>query len=314
MNWSSLPPLTALRALAAYAETGSMAEAGARLNVSHAAISQQIRQLEERLGVTLLDRKGGPGALTAEGRTLARTTLDGFADIVRLVEELTGRDADRPVQISTTPAFASGWMMPRLARFRQKHPGISLMIDPSPELRDLAPGGLDMAVRYGSGVWPGLEAELIVETPIVIVAAPELVGDTVYDSPAELTKFHWLQELGTNEASDYLAHFGTVLDQARGLTSLPGNLMADAARAGQGIAVTAGAFVEQDLASGRLRLLFEDRRKKGYFLVTRPGVQRSGARALYRWLRSEGRAYAEQRETSGGLGLAETAEGADGTA
>ncbi|WP_375175770.1 LysR family transcriptional regulator [Pseudooceanicola sp.] len=287
MEWNTLPPLTALRAFAAYADTGAMAEAGARLNVSHAAISQQIRALEDHLGLTLLDRQRGAGALTPDGRALADAALGGFADIADLCAELTGRNADRPVQISTTPSFAAAWLMPRLATFRARHPQISLMIDPSPELRSLQPGGMDMAVRYGTGKWQGLDAQLVVETPIVIAAAPSLIGDQDYFTPAELTKFHWLQELGTNEASEYLARFGAVLDKARGLTSLPGNLMIEAARAGQGIMVSAGSFVAADVAAGRLRILFEDDRKKGYFLIHRPGTLRPTARALYQWILSE---------------------------
>ena len=115
MDWTALPPLTALRALAAYADTGSMAEAGARLNVSHAAISQQIRALEENLGVALLDRQARSGALTPEGRALAEAALTGFADMASLAAELSGRDEERPIQISTTPSFASYWLMPSLA-------------------------------------------------------------------------------------------------------------------------------------------------------------------------------------------------------
>jgi LysR family glycine cleavage system transcriptional activator len=287
MDWSDLPPLTALRALAAYADTGSMARAGAQLNVSHAAISQQIRGLEDRMGLTLLDRHGPAAGLTAEGQILAQTALDSFANIARLNAELMGRDADRPVQISTTPSFASSWLMPRLAGFRQKHPEVSLMIDPTPELRPLEPGGLDMAVRYGAGDWPGCQSELIVQTPIVVVASRDLVGDGAFSQVAQLAKYPWLQELGTNEATDYLARFGTVPGAGQGLTSLPGNLMIDAARQGQGVAVVARAFVEPDITAGRLRQLFLDDETKGYFLVTRPGVQRPAARKLHSWLRRE---------------------------
>jgi len=283
----TMPPLTALRAFSALVETGSMSAAGARLNVSHAAVSQQVKALETHLGLTLLDRAGGPGALTPEGREMAEAVLAGFDRIGRTVAELTGADADRPVQVSTTPGFASTWLLPRLADFRAQHPGLSLMIDPTPELRPLVPGGLDIAVRYGDGAWPGLRAELMLETPIVIVAAPSLVGDRTFDSPADLTGYHWLQEVGTSEASEYLAIHGAVLDRARGLTSLPGNMMIEAARAGQGVAVTAGAFAEADVMAGRLRLLFEDRRKKGYHIVTREGVMRPAARLFYRWLRAQ---------------------------
>lgn len=289
MDWSALPPLTALRALAAYADTGSMAQAGARLNVSHAAISQQIKGLEDRMGLSLINRQKGGGALTPEGHALAETVLDGFAAIARLSSELTGQDAERPIQISTTPTFASAWLMPRLAAFRQKYPDLSLMVDPSPELREIKPGGLDMALRYGSGSWPGLEAELIVETSIAIVASPSLVGTATFETPGDLTQFHWLQELGTSEASDFLERYGAVLNKSKGLTSMPGNLVVEAARAGQGVGVSARAFVEADIKAGRLRLLFEDTRKKGYYLVYRPGVMRPSARAFYRWLIAESR-------------------------
>ncbi|MCA0919001.1 LysR family transcriptional regulator [Pseudooceanicola nanhaiensis] len=296
MDWLSLPPLTALRAFAAFAEAGTMSGAGAALNVSHAAISQQIRALEEHMGLPLLDREAGRGALTPAGSTLALALAEGFDTIGRTVSALTGADAERPLQITTTPAFASGWLMPRLADFRARHPGVSLMLDPSPELKRIEPGGIDLGVRYGSGTWPGLEAELLVESSIAIVAAPELVGQGAYDAPAQLTAFHWLQELGTSEASDFLEEHGAALDRSKGVTSAPGNLMIEAARNGQGIAVVGRAFVEADIAAGRLRLLFEDRRKKGYYLVTRPGVARPPVRDFTRWLKAQARAQTRRAE------------------
>lgn len=286
MDWSGLPPLTALRALAAYADAGSMAGAGQRLNVSHAAISQQIKALEERIGHPLLDRSGS-GLFTPAGQALANRTLTSLADIAALCAELTGRDADRPLHISTTPSFASAWLMPRLARLREKHPELSLMVDPTPEVRSFAPGGIDMAIRYGTGTWHGLEADLLIETRIAIVAAPSLVGTDTFASPADLTDFHWLQELGTNETSEYLALHGAEVSKAKGLTSLPGNMMLDAARAGQGIGVTARAWVDADIEAGRLRLLFQGEKHKGYYLVRRPGVMRPSAKLFHRWLLSE---------------------------
>ena len=94
-DWLALPPLTALRAFSALADTGATVAAGARLNVSHAAISQQVKQLESHLGVALVDRSGRQLALTAEGRQLADALHLGFGTIGRAVEALTGADADR---------------------------------------------------------------------------------------------------------------------------------------------------------------------------------------------------------------------------
>src|SRR6056297_1364065 len=272
MDWQALPPLTALRAFAALAETGGTAAAGARLNVSHAAVSQQVKQLEAHLGVALVDRTGRQLRLTAEGRDLADALSLGFGAIARAVETLTGADADRPLQISTTPSFAAHWLMPCLSAFRQAHPQIDLMIDPTPRLIALEPGGIDIALRYGAGHWPGLESELLFRSPIVAVAAPQLVEGKRIECPADLADLPWLQEFGTNEASDWLRRRGVVKERAAGLMQ-----------------VTVREWVRQDIAAGRLRLLFEEDGDSGYHIVTRPGVLRAPAKAFVTWLRRQAR-------------------------
>lgn len=298
MDWHTLPSLTALRAFAALAETGSTAAAGARLNVSHAAVSQQVRQLEAHLGVALVDRSGRQSRLTAEGRVLADALNLGFGAIARAVEALTGADAERPLQISTTPSFAAHWLMPCLSEFRQAHPQIDLMIDPTPRLVEMEPGGIDIAVRYGTGHWPGLEAELLFRSPIVAVAAPHLVEDKRIECPADLADLPWLQEFGTNEASDWLRRRGVVKERAAGLVQVPGNLLLDGLRNGQGVAVTVREWVRQDITSGRLRLLFEDQEEAGYHVVTRPGVLRPPAKAFVTWLRRQARKTVPLKELS----------------
>lgn len=293
MEWRDLPPLGALRAFAAFADKGSVGAAGAALNVSHAAVSQQLRALEAHLGVPLIDRAMRPPRLTPDGARLAEATRRGFDDIARAVAALTGAEAGRPLQLSVTPAFAANWLMPRLARFRERHPGVDLMVNPTPALVPLEPGGIDLAIRYGAGGWPGLSAEPLIETPMVVVAAPALTGPADNATPAELARLPWLQELGTSEATDWLARQGVAPVPGAGLTQLPGNLMLDAVRDGQGVAVTARLFVEGDIRAGRLRLLFEEPEARAYHLVTRPGALRPPARAFARWLRREAAAQAE---------------------
>ena len=280
-SWRSLPPLAALRAFAAFVDTGSVTRAGAELNVSHAAVSQQLRALETHLGLALFDRGGRELALTAEGRLLAEATTAGFDGIAKVVEVLTGTQAGRPLQVTTTPSFAAGWLMPRLADFRAHHPEIDLAIDPSGGLRTLGPGGYDVALRFGDGTWPGCDSRLLVRSRAVVVAAPSLVGNTPIAEMAALARFPWMQELGTNEASAFLQARG--LTQSAGITSLPGNMMIDAARNGQGIAVTARAIVDADIAAGRLLLLFEDDKDTGYYVVTPKGTLRPAAQAFVRW-------------------------------
>jgi LysR family glycine cleavage system transcriptional activator len=287
MDWLSLPPLSALRAFAAFAETGSAVQAGARLNVSHAAVSQQIRALETHTGLSLVNRGGRSLALTAEGRQLADALTEGFGTISRTLQALTGADAARPLQVSTTQVFATTWLMPRLPYFQQQHPGIDLMINPSVELCDPAPGGIDVALRFGEGDWPGLAAELLVPTNIVVTAAPALVGDCDVTEPADLLRFPWLQELGTSESMDWLRKHGVTEGRAKSVTHLPGNLMLEGARAGQGVISTTMSAVQADVRAGRLRVLFRDAGETGYHIVTRPEGLRPPARALVTWLRRQ---------------------------
>lgn len=287
MEWLNLPPLTALRAFSALAETGSASGAGAALNVSHAAISQQIKSLEGHMGLSLVQRGGRRLELTAEGAQLAEALKLGFGSIARCVEALTGADADRPLQISTTPGFAAQWLMPRMLDFRQKHPDVDLMINPTPENVALEPGGIDIALRHGSGHWPGLDAALLFHSPLVVVAAPSLVGDREVTKPEDLLDLPWLQEFGTTESTNWFKRKGVASVRAAGVTQVPGNLLLEGVRQGQGVSLTVRQWVEDDIAAGRLRLLFEESETAGYYIVTRPGVLRPPAKAFAKWLRKQ---------------------------
>ena len=296
MNWQALPPLPALRAFGAFVDTGSLVQAGAALNVSHAAISQQLRQLEQHLNVTLFDRSGRKLELTAAGHDLADATRVGFQKIIDATDALTGADAARPLHVSTTATFAASWLMPRLGAFRQQQPDIDIMIDPSPELVGLAPGGVDVAIRHGTGNWPGLDSTPLLLSPLVLVGSPDLIGARMVDAPADLAEAPWLEEFGTSEASRWLEMHGVTPGRARSMIRLPGNLMLDAARNGQGVAVVVRAFVEADLKAGRLVELFrQETENSGYYIVTRPGVHRAPLQAFLRWLRRQ--RAAEQKDT-----------------
>lgn len=288
MSLRDLPPLSALRAFSALAETRSMSAAGDLLNVSHAAISQQVRGLEARLGLKLVTRDGRGVALTAQGAELAGVLRDSFQAMSEIIATLTGADADRPLQVSTTSMFAASWLMPRIADFRHLHPDIDLMLNPTAQLVDLSPGGIDIAIRYGNGNWPGLDVELLMPTQILIVASRSLVGDRVIDHPSQLLDYPWLQELGTNESKNWLARHGVTQGRIKGLTEVPGNLMHDGLRSGQGVVATIRAFIEPDIAQGAIRVLFEEEDAgHGYYLVTRPGLLRPSAQLFAKWLRRQ---------------------------
>lgn len=290
MEWRDMPPLAGLRAFSAFAEAGNVIAAGVALGVSHAAISQQLRSLEAHLGVALLDRSGRALVLTPQGVQLAAAVRHGFEAISDAVTQITGANNDRPLHISATPTFAASWLMPRLPKFRAQHPEVDLMLDPTAELVTLSPDGIDLAIRYGAGDWAGVETKLLVRSPIVVVAAPSLVGTGAMPDLAALAEMPWLEEFGRSEADNWLIRHGLHRDVRKGLTRVPGNLLLDGARDGQGVAITTRVFVERDIAAGRLCVVFDEgETEMGYHTVTRPGVMRPVLKAFVTWLRREAR-------------------------
>lgn len=286
MHWQSLPPLSALRAFAAFAETGSFSRAGAALNVSHAAVSQQVRALEERLGVLRVVRGGARGRLTPEGERLAQVLTAAFTTVAQAVDDLTSAEGGRPLQVTTTSAFATSWLMPRLSEFRHLHPEVELMLNPTSQLVDLAPGGVDVAIRFGAGTWRGLDARLLTPTSMVLVGAVSLLADRVIRTPRDILELPWLQELGTSEMSNWLRDHGVIAPRKESIIHLPGHLVIEGLRNGDGVSLASRVVVERELASGQLVALFEDAEPGlGYYIVTRPGVMRKPLRTFVSWLR-----------------------------
>ncbi|MFP6742309.1 MAG: LysR family transcriptional regulator [Alphaproteobacteria bacterium] len=287
MTIADLPSLNSLRAFAMVVETGSYTRAGAALNVSHAAVNQQVKALESRLGVTLVVRQGRGIALTDEGARLARDLAAGFATIQRGVEALTGADAARPVQVTMSPVFAVKWLMPRLMDFQQRHPDVTLMLNPTGVVMALRPGGIDMAIRYRDRHVPGTVDNRILTADLVVVAAPALIDGRKIAEPAMLVDLPWLQELGTNEVSDWFARHGVTPDESLMITHMPGNLIMDAVCLGDGVTLTMRPWVEAQLQSGELVELFSDEDFGTFYIETGPGVPRPAVRTFEKWLKNQ---------------------------
>jgi LysR family glycine cleavage system transcriptional activator len=287
MNWSNFPSLNSLRAFAAVAETGSYSRAGTDLNVSHAAVSQQIKALEARLGVTLVFRERRGIRLTEEGAVLARHLAKGLAAIRDGVEALTGADTARPVQVTMSPAFAMSWLMPRIMDFQHRHPEITLMLNPTAQVIDLAAGGIDLAIRFGDGDWRGMIVAPLLLPDMVVVAARELIGKRDTTDPAKFAELPWLQELGTNEVAEWMERRGVKPKRPPRITHMPGNLIMEAVRRGDGLTYTARCFVENQIQSGQLIVLSSENDTGGYYIVRRPGVLRPPVRAFVNWLRKQ---------------------------
>ena len=288
MDWKDIPSLAALRAFEAAARTGSLSAAGRELNVTHAAIAQHVRTLESHFGRALLVRDGQRMAVTEVGSVLADGLGDGFGRIGESVRAVLDRDRTRPLRVALTPAFAANWLMPRLGRFWEAHPGVEIELIPAAGLADLRRDGIDLAIRYGRGGWPGVESERLMPAGHVAVAVPGLIGGREVGCLADLRGLRWLMDGNRPEERLWLAANGVDLETERVTTFPTAQLAREAARAGLGITVLPEPVLSDDIASGALvALCRESDSTLSYHLVTRPAGRSPGLTQLIRWLKAE---------------------------
>ena len=287
INWRDLPPLSALRAFAAVAELGGFSQAARALNVTHAAVAQQVRALEARMDLPLVARDGRGMALTAEGQQLAQALNEGFGTIAAGVAALRAGGSDRPVRITLTASFASQWLMPRLKEFWDLHPDIALSLHPDARVSDLRRDGMDLGIRYGNGDWPGVSARFLAPARMAIAAAPDLLEGRGNLAIAEMQEMEWILARDWPEQENYLRSLGLDPQTLSRTDFVNEELSLAAARQGLGLVVESLALMEDDLEEGRLILLHDSKdRLPAYFIVTSPGPQRAATRAFLKWLQS----------------------------
>ncbi|MBI2253808.1 MAG: LysR family transcriptional regulator [Proteobacteria bacterium] len=252
-----LPPLGALRAFEAAARQESFKRAAVELAVTPTAVSHQIRQLEESLGVALFLRQTRKVVLTAEGRDLypaIRQSLDSMAEAVGAVKRRTQR---RVATLSATVAFTAKILVPKAGRFRTLSPGWDLRLHASDDAVDLAAGEADAAIRYGLGHYPGLTSVPLLTDHFAPICSPHLGLKRAGDLPrATLIHFEW----GPMATKISVPAWRTWKERARmrtldaeaGITFNDENSAIQAAIAGQGVALLSLALVADELASGAL--------------------------------------------------------------
>lgn len=291
MDWRHVPSLSALRAFEAAARLTSYSAAARELNVTHAAIAQHVRRLEDHFGLPLMQREGQTMQPTADGHRLSRGLTDAFSKIAEISEDLLARDADRPLRIATTPSFAENWLMPRIGAFWAEHPDIRIEIAPSNELVDLRADGFDLAIRYGRGGWPGVTSEPLESAGHVVVAAPAVVDGRRITCVADLSDQHWLMHGVSTEERLWIRENGLDLDTVRTTNMLRGSMALQAVRAGHGVTIVPRAVAKRDLDSGALVALCEEIDSDlSYHILTRPDRLSPKLNTFMRWLR-------KQRET-----------------
>jgi LysR family glycine cleavage system transcriptional activator len=167
-------PLQTLPAFRAAARLQNLRAAAAELHLTHSAVSQQIKLLEEQTGLQLFDRRGRGLMLNAAGAALQRAVepaLDRLAEGLRAAQAAAA-GATQQVRLTVLPSFAQRWLLPRMGRWRERHPDITLEIHSSQQIVDLQREGFHAALRIGLGPWRGMNAERLIDSPLIVVAAP----------------------------------------------------------------------------------------------------------------------------------------------
>lgn len=177
-------PLNAFRAFEASARHLSFTRAAIELNVTQAAVSHQVKSLEDQLGVALFKRLPRGLMITAEGESLLPVLRDGFDRMADALERFRGGHVREILTVGAVGTFAVGWLLPRLAAFRERHPYVEVRLSTNNNRVDLAAEGLDFAIRFGTGAWHGTDAVRLFEAPLSVLAVPAVARDL--KEPADL--------------------------------------------------------------------------------------------------------------------------------
>ena len=308
-----LPPLNALKAFESAARPRSVKRAAAELSVTPAAVSHQIKALEDYLGVRLFLRQNRALELTEAARAALPKLREGFDSLAQAVERLRAHKGMGQLTVSAAPSFAARWLMPRLHRFFEAHPEIDVRV--SARLRQPISGGRravaeevtidawladsDVAILYGRGGYPGFRVDKVLALDIAPICSPKLIIDPERPlSQPEDLKHHLLLHDDTGELYDGTS-FWEVWLRAAGLTDIDVNrgphfshavLAFEAAAEGHGVVATMPVLAEADLNAARLLTPFALRvpLESAYYLVsTEDSIARPSVAIFREWLLAE---------------------------
>ena len=301
---SRLPPLASLRAFEAAARHLSFAKAAEELLVTPGAVSQQVKQLEDWLGVALFRRLPKGVLLTDAGQLYGSELREVFARLTVASERVRRHAASPILTVSMVPSLATRWLIPRLGGFRDRHPDIDLRIEVNSATTDFARENVDAAIRQGRGPgWPGMHADPLFPNVVFPVCSPRLIEEgPPLRAPADLARYTllhedpWLDPQGRSQEltwQDWLAAVGAPeVDATRGPHFTQTQMSLRAALAGQGIALANAALAGEDLRAGRLVRALPQEVDAGtgyWFVCPDAGLARPRTAAFRAWLLEEAR-------------------------
>ena len=301
-----LPNLNALRAFMAAGRTLSFTQAAQDLNVTQAAVSHQIKTLEEQLGFRLFRRVHRGLRLTDAGQAYLPEVTQAFERLAAATERLQTRDATGVLNVSVLPSFAAKWLVPRLMHFQARHPEIDVRVSAKNEAVDFNHEDIDLAIRFGKGVYPGLEAVPLLDERVFPVCSPALAERPPgLNRPEDLRHQVLLHDDMTVSWAEWLKAAGVEdIDATRGPFFSDSSMLVSAAVEGLGVALGRSTLADGDIRAGRLVRPFDLSlvTEFGYFIVyPERRAERPKIIAFRDWLLKEADAGGEDAATPAAL-------------
>lgn len=289
-----IPPLTSLQAFEAIARRKSFSLAAAELHLTPSAVSHQVARLESLLGMRLFERSTRGVELTPAGRSYLQRVASALGAINSATDDLRHGVQDT-LYVHCSPSIASLWLMPRITRFTQQHPGISLVLSASHIHSDFQLGQMDVDIRYGIANWPDLQSELVFPERVMPLASPAFIQRHQIKSPSDLLQIPLIQSsVSVAQWPDWFDRYGRKQRPERFALRFDRAMMSlDAAVQGMGVALESSTIAGEHIAANRLKPVFDAKMSievKAHFVVyparhaSRPEVQ-----SFLEWIRSEAR-------------------------
>ncbi|RDK11925.1 transcriptional regulator GcvA [Cupriavidus lacunae] len=254
-----LPPLNTFRFFEVAARHRNFTRAAEELHVTHGAVSQQIKALEEAVGKQLFFRRSGEMRLTPEGAELLRYVSEAFSKLNEGIESTQGHSSPRRLTINSHPAFAARWLAPRLHSFSDLYPEMEIRVRTSLTLTNFKTGGIDLAIRFGDGEWPGLITHKLMDEALLPVCSPTFNRGKVPRNSEEIATSRLLHD----ERFSWALWFKSIgkacyVPRREGIAFTDANLLLQSTLAGHGIALGRMRLCEDELIRGTLLRLSAD--------------------------------------------------------